>query len=165
MYNGNCLSKCATAFQNISQNAKLFNLQQFFLLVFIFSLLSAEMAKESYLTVEDISNLSLQANIVVLSACHTARGAISSEGVLGLARAFLMAGAKSVVTALWAVNDNATEKFMLKFYDNLSSEPVVNALATTMCEMKQEKFEVAQWGSFKVLGANVKVFSHFSDDH
>jgi hypothetical protein len=54
---------------------------------------------------------------------------------------------------------------MLKFYDNLSSEPVVNALATTMCEMKQEKFEVAQWGSFKVLGANVKVFSHFSDDH
>jgi CHAT domain-containing protein len=123
------------------------------------------MAKKSYLTVEDISNLSLQANMVVLSACHTARGTISSEGVLGLARAFLMVGAKSVVTALWALNDDATEKFMLKFYDNLSSEPVVNALATTMCEMKQEKFKVTQWGSFKVLGANVKVFSHFSDDN
>lgn len=108
---------------------------------------------------EDISNLILQANMVVLSACHTARGTISSEGVLGLARAFLMAGAKSVVTALWGVNDNATEKFMLKFYQNLRSEPVVNALASTMCEMKREKFKVEQWGSFKVLGANVKVLS------
>ena len=108
---------------------------------------------------EDISNLILQANMVVLSACHTARGTISSEGVLGLARAFLMTGAKSVVTALWGVNDNATEKFMLKFYQNLRSEPVVNALASTMCEMKREKFKVEQWGSFKVLGANVKVLS------
>ena len=116
-------------------------------------------AKESHLTVKDISNLILQADMVVLSACHTARGTISSEGVLGLARAFLMAGAKSVVTALWGVNDNATEKFMLKFYQNLRSEPVVNALASTMCEMKREKFKVEQWGSFKVLGANVKVLS------
>ena len=116
-------------------------------------------AKESHLTVEDISNLILQADMVVLSACHTARGTISSEGVLGLARAFLMAGAKSVITALWGVNDNATEKFMLKFYQNLRSEPVVNALASTMCEMKREKFKVEQWGSFKVLGANVKVLS------
>ena len=115
--------------------------------------------KESHLTVKDISNLILQADMVVLSACHTARGTISSEGVLGLARAFLMAGAKSVVTALWGVNDNATEKFMLKFYQNLRSEPVVNALASTMCEMKREKFKVEQWGSFKVLGANVKVLS------
>ena len=116
-------------------------------------------ATKSYLTVKDISNLILQANMVVLSACHTARGTISSEGVLGLARAFLMAGAKSVVTSLWSVNDNATEKFMLKFYQNLRSEPVVNALANTMCEMKREKFKVEQWGSFKVLGANVKVLS------
>lgn len=116
-------------------------------------------ATKSHLAVKDISNLTLQANMVVLSACHTARGTISSEGVLGLARAFLMAGAKSVVTALWGVNDNATEKFMLKFYQNLRSEPVVNALASTMCEMKREKFKVEQWGSFKVLGANVKVLS------
>ncbi len=109
---------------------------------------------------EDISNLSLQANMVVLSACNTARGKISSEGVLGLARAFIMAGAKSVVTALWAVNDNATEILMSKFYGHLSSKPVVSALATTMYEMEREKFDLTQWGSFKIYGANVEVFSH-----
>ena len=125
-----------------------------FILLFTFS------AKVSRLTVKDISNLILQANMVVLSGCcHTARGTISSEGVLGLARAFLMAGAKSVVTTLWGVNNNAIEKFMLKFYQNLRSEPVVNALASTMCEMKREKFKVEEWGSFKVLGANLKVLS------
>ena len=121
--------------------------------------MSCIFSDENLLTVEDISNLSLQANMVVLSACHTARGRISSEGVLGLARAFLMAGAKSVVTALWSVKDHATKEFMLKFYSNLSTQPVVDALATTMCEMENDKFNVTHWGSFKVLGANVKVFN------
>ncbi|XP_028418090.1 tetratricopeptide repeat protein 28-like [Dendronephthya gigantea] len=121
---------------------------------------NSEMARVSYLTVEDLSNVTLSANMVVLSACHTAQGKISSEGVLGLARAFLMAGAKSVITSLWAVDDNAAETLMLKFYNNLYNEPVVNALATTMCEMKEEKFEMAQWGGFKVLGANIRVFAN-----
>ena len=102
--------------------------------------------------------------MVVLSACNTARGKISCEGVLGLGRAFIIAGAKSVVTALWSVNDNSTEVLMSKFYDNLSSEPVVAALANAMYEMATEKLDVTQWGAFKVLGANVQVFSHFSED-
>ena len=97
--------------------------------------------------------------MVVLSACHTARGQISSEGVLGLARAFLMAGAKSVVTALWAIPDDATKAFMEKFYKNLAKMPVCDALSTTMCQMEEEKtFEdIVQWGPFKVLGANIVV--------
>ncbi|XP_028411522.1 tetratricopeptide repeat protein 28-like [Dendronephthya gigantea] len=120
---------------------------------------NGEKAGLTYLTVEDLSNVTLSANMVVLSACHTAQGKISSEGVLGLARAFLMAGAKSVITSLWAVDDNAAETLMLKFYNNLYNEPVVNALATTMCEMKRENFRVSQWGCFKVLGANIRVFA------
>ena len=53
---------------------------------------------------------------------------------------------------------------MLKFYQNLYSEHVVNALlASTMCKMKRGKFKVEQSGSFKVLGANVKVFSSHDD--
>ncbi|CAB4001976.1 Hypothetical predicted protein [Paramuricea clavata] len=97
--------------------------------------------------------------MVVLSACHTARGKISIEGVLGLARAFLMAGAKSVVTALWAIPDSATMMFMEKFYRNLREMRVGDALSTTMCQMQDEECfkHVIQWGSFKVLGANVKV--------
>jgi CHAT domain-containing protein len=126
-------------------------------------LFSSETPTKSELTVEDISNLRLQANMVVLSACNTARGKISCEGVLGLARAFIMAGAKSVLTALWSINDKSTEILMSKFYGNLkSSQPVVAAMANAMYEMKGENFDVTQWGSFKVLGANVKVF--FEDD-
>ena len=99
--------------------------------------------------------------MVVLSACHTARGEINSEGVLGLARAFLMAGAKSVVTALWAIPDEATKHFMKQFYSNLSDgQPVANALARTMCQMQDEDAfkNVVHWGSFKILGANQRVF-------
>ena len=97
--------------------------------------------------------------MVVLSACHSGRGKISIEGVLGLARAFLMAGAKSVVTALWAIPDYATLTFMKKFYKNLREMRVGDALSTTMSQMQEEeRFKhVVQWGSFKVLGANVKV--------
>ena len=113
----------------------------------------------SKLTVDDVSQLNITADMVVLSACHTARGKISIEGVLGLARAFLMAGAKSVVTALWAIPDSATLMFMEKFYRNLAENRVADALSTTMCQMQEEqRFKhVVQWGSFKVLGANVKI--------
>ena len=115
--------------------------------------------KRSCLTVEDVSELNVTADMVVLSACDTARGKISIEGVLGLARAFLMAGARSVVTALWAIPDDATMMFMEKFYRNLRELRVGDALSATMCQMQAEdSFKyVVQWGSFKVLGANVKV--------
>ena len=112
------------------------------------------------LTIEDVEKLKVRADMVVLSACHTARGKISSEGVLGLARAFLIAGAKSVVTALWAIPDAATEHFMKPFYSNLrDGQPVANALSTTMCQMQdKDAFKnVVHWGSFKVLGANQRV--------
>ena len=115
--------------------------------------------KRSYFTVEDVAKLNVTADMVVLSACHTARGKISIEGVLGLARAFLMAGARSVVTALWAIPDDATMMFMERFYRNLREMRVGDALSATMCQMQAEaSFKyVVQWGSFKVLGANVKV--------
>ncbi len=70
-----------------------------------------------------------------------------------------MAGAKSVVTALWAIPDGATMMFMEKFYRNLRKMRVGDALSTTMCQMQEdESFKhVVQWGSFKILGANVEV--------
>lgn len=103
--------------------------------------------------------MTITAKMVVLSACHTARGAISNEGVLGLARAFLISGAKSVVTALWAIPDNATKIFMRKFYKNLVEMPIGDALSRTMCQIQEEESlkNVVHWGSFKVLGANCQV--------
>lgn len=69
---------------------------------------------------EEIAALDLRnADLVVLSACHTARGTDSLDGVLGLQRAFKQAGAKTILMSLWRVNDKATMIFMSTFYKAL----------------------------------------------
>ncbi|PFX34492.1 Tetratricopeptide repeat protein 28 [Stylophora pistillata] len=76
--------------------------------------------EEAYLlTMEDISKIQLRAKLVVLSCCHSARGQIRTEGVIGIARAFLGSGARSVLAARWALEDEATEQFMTCFYKHL----------------------------------------------
>ena len=60
------------------------------------------------LTMRDVLNANLQARLVVLSWCHSGRGEIKAEGVVGIARAFLGAGARSVLVSLWAIDDKAT---------------------------------------------------------
>ena len=129
------------------------------IIFYSFSTTDSSKEKSTCLTVDDVSQLNVNADMVVLSACHTARGKISVEGVLGLARAFLMACAKSVVTALWAIPDKVTMTFMKKFYGDLREMRVADALSATMCQMQEEELfkHVVQWGSFMVLGANVKV--------
>ncbi|KAL9958427.1 hypothetical protein ACROYT_G035439 [Oculina patagonica] len=65
--------------------------------------------EEDYLlTCADIAMLSLRARLVVLSCCQTAQGDIRAEGVVGIARSFLGAGANAVVVTLWAIDDDAT---------------------------------------------------------
>ena len=68
----------------------------------------------------DIYNLQLNADLVTLSACETGIGELQSgEGIISLARAFALAGAKSIVTTLWSVSDAKTKDLMLDFYRNL----------------------------------------------
>ena len=71
--------------------------------------------EEYLLTMSDISKVQLRAKLVVLSCCHSGRGQIKSEGIVGIARAFLGSSARSVLVALWALDDNATEQFMRRF--------------------------------------------------
>jgi CHAT domain-containing protein/Tfp pilus assembly protein PilF len=72
------------------------------------------------LKMSEIFNLRLNADLVVLSACETARGKLSrGEGIVGLTSAFLFAGSRSVVASLWNVNDESTSVFMELFYRNL----------------------------------------------
>ena len=68
------------------------------------------------LTAEEIYGLDLRADLVVLSACRTASGKISGDGIIGLTRALLYAGAPSVVASLWDVADEPTVHLMPEFY-------------------------------------------------
>ena len=68
---------------------------------------------ESFLlTQEDITNISVQARLVVLCCCFTGQGNVSSEGVVGIARSFLAAGARSVLACLWPIHDAGGKEFM-----------------------------------------------------
>jgi tetratricopeptide (TPR) repeat protein len=71
----------------------------------------------------EIYNLSLHANLVVLSACETGLGKISSgEGVIGLSRALVYAGADNIIVSFWKVADESTAELMVDFYKNLLAD-------------------------------------------
>ncbi|CAH3131573.1 unnamed protein product [Pocillopora meandrina] len=115
--------------------------------------------EEGYLlTMADISKTQLRAKLVVLSCCHSARGQIRTEGVIGLARAFLGAGARSVLAARWALDDTATEQFMTCFYKHLfRGESVSESLHKARKWMRNNGFDkVSQWAPFMIMGDNVK---------
>ena len=119
--------------------------------------------EEDYLlTMENISKVQLRAKLVVLSCCHSAKGQISAEGVVGIARAFLGSGARSVLAALWAIEDEATEQFMSRFYENLvRGESASESLQQAMKWMRENGFfKVSQWAPFMLIGDNVTLDIH-----
>jgi CHAT domain-containing protein len=76
--------------------------------------------EDGLLQVYEIFNLKLQADLVVLSACQTGLGQqLKGEGIIGLTRAFMYAGAPSVVVSLWRVADASTAELMVGFYQHL----------------------------------------------
>jgi CHAT domain-containing protein len=87
----------------------------------LFSMVDAEgKAQNGFLRANDIYNLKLPAELVVLSACQTGLGKeIKGEGLVGLTRGFMYAGAPRVVVSLWNVNDKATADLMTKFYEKM----------------------------------------------
>ena len=116
-------------------------------------------AEEDYiLTMTDVMSVKLRAKLVVLSCCHSGRGEIKAEGVVGIARAFMAAGARSVLVSLWAIDDEATLEFMKSFYRNLekgrsASESLNHAMK---CLRESEKFsDVKYWAPFTLIGDDV----------
>ncbi len=77
---------------------------------------------KQFLYVKDLFNLTIPADLVVLSACETGLGQMKrGEGIVGIGKGFSYAGAKSMVTTLWRVSDNSTANFMPIFYKNLKA--------------------------------------------
>ena len=110
------------------------------------------------LTMTDVLNVKIRTRLVVLSCCHSARGEIKAEGVVGIARAFLGAGARSVLVSLWAIDDEATLEFMKTFYLQLvkgksASESLNQAMK---CMRESDKFSaVKYWAPFVLIGDDV----------
>ena len=110
------------------------------------------------LTMSDVLNIRLRARLVVLSCCHSGRGEIKAEGVVGIARAFLGAGARSVLVSLWAIDDKATLEFMKYFYQHLAEgESASKSLNQAMKFMREsdEFSDVKYWAPFVLIGDDV----------
>jgi CHAT domain-containing protein/tetratricopeptide (TPR) repeat protein len=86
--------------------------------------------EDGFLQPREISQLPIAAKLVVLSACSTGVGrSLGQEGIANLARAFLLAGASSVLTTLWTVGDTGSSSLMIEFYRNLhAGQDVATAL-------------------------------------
>lgn len=114
-------------------------------------------AQDGVLRLHDIYNLNLPVDLVVLSACSTAKGKeVKGEGLIGLTRGFMYAGAASVVASLWKVDDGATSALMTMFYKGLLQEKLSasEALRRAQLEMaSQEQWRSPYfWAGFVIQG-------------
>ncbi len=110
---------------------------------------------EGFLQVREVANLRLAAELVVLSACETGRGPVDRrEGILGLTRAFFFSGARSVVSSLWEIGDQATAEFMRRFYYHLSREKdKAQALRLAKLSLLQTRYSAPfYWAAFILNG-------------
>ncbi len=99
-------------------------------------LLAREAREDGRLEVREVFGMELNANLVVLSACETGLGKLSSgDELVGLTRAFIYAGTPSVVASLWKVEDSSTAALMASFHKNLRTMTKVEALREAQLEM------------------------------
>jgi len=123
----------------------------------VLSLLNEKGQRQNgYLRLGDIYKLKLSADLVVLSACDSSRGKdLKSEGTIGLPRAFLFAGSRSVLASLWKVDDDAAVAFMKSFYEGIKKGEVPSsALRGAQLEMSQGKqwSQPFYWAAFVLQG-------------
>ena len=113
--------------------------------------------QDGFLRLHEIFNLRLPAELVVLSACQTGLGKeIKGEGLVGLTRGFMYAGAARVVASLWQVNDAATAELMKRFYHRMLKDGMRPAAALRAAQIEMWKKPQWQspfyWGGFVLQG-------------
>jgi CHAT domain-containing protein/tetratricopeptide (TPR) repeat protein len=130
----------------------------------VLSLVNGEGVEQNgFLRAIDIFNLKLPAELVVLSGCQTGLGKqIRGEGIVGLTRAFMYAGAARMLVSLWDVNDKATAELMERFYNNMLGKPRLQpaaALRAAQLSMWREKgLSPYYWAAF-VLNGELRALS------
>jgi len=106
----------------------------------------AERKQDGFITMQDVYNLRVPVSLVVLSACRTGLGEdVRGEGLIGLTRGFMHAGASSVVASLWKVDDEATAELMKYFYTNMLKKGLRPAAA--LREAQNTLRQNPQWRS------------------
>jgi CHAT domain-containing protein len=113
--------------------------------------------EDGFLRLWDIYNLRLPADLVVLSACQTALGKeVRGEGLVGLTRGFMYAGAARVMASLWQVDDVATAELMSQFYQRFLKKNMSPAAALRAAQVslwKQKRWQDPYfWGAFQLQG-------------
>jgi CHAT domain-containing protein len=113
--------------------------------------------REGFLRMHEVYNLQLSADLVVLSACQTALGReLRGEGLLGLTRGFIYAGARRVVASLWQVDDESSAELMRRFYRGMLVEGrrPADALRAAQLELARHRRWSAPfyWAGFVLLG-------------
>ena len=110
---------------------------------------------DGLLTANEILDLKLNAELVVLSACDTGRGKITSDSVIGLSRSLILAGTSSVMVSLWSVPDAPTAELMVEFYQNWQERKLDKAQAlrqAMLTIMKRPNAQPRDWAAFTLIG-------------
>lgn len=113
--------------------------------------------QDGFLGLQDIYNLDLPAELVVLSACETGLGkSMEGEGLVGLTRGFMYAGASRVAASLWKIDDRATAEFMRRFYRALFGQKMRPAAALRAAQLEMRKdprwSSPYFWAAFQIQG-------------
>lgn len=114
-------------------------------------------SQNGFLRLHDIYSLNLPADLVVLSACSTGLGKeVRGEGLIGLTRGFMYAGASGVIASLWKVDDDATAELMKHFYDALFQKGMTPAAALREAQLTLSQNKRWQspyyWAGFVIQG-------------
>jgi CHAT domain-containing protein len=116
-------------------------------------LLAPDSENDGRLTVSELYDLDLNTDLVTLSACETALGETKSgDDVIGFTRGFLYAGASSIVSSLWEVDDEATRDLMLRFYRELKSNNKARALQKAQLRVMKKYPHPYYWAAFQLTG-------------
>ena len=112
-----------------------------------------ELTGSDQLTISDVQQAN--ARLVVLSCCYSGQGKITADGVVGIARAFLGAGAHSVLMTLWEIHDRVSMLIMKEFYKRLVERKSASEALNETLKYCKTQYDVKYWAPFVLIGDDV----------